>query len=184
MQDLVPHSARSPEEPTSLSGPNPLLPDSLIKLERHSPSDPLCHSPSSPSNHSIPSLTHIPSFPAGRTATPGARKKRSAFPYTHPPPRVSSGRRQSSSAMSAPHYGNWPSNSVKYEQSEYPSADLSHSQRRSSDGDQPPYYFASVSAFTPISGGVMVMGTDIHCFARITLCAGTAQISARTPRDL
>jgi len=158
MQDLVLHSARSPEEPTSLSGPNSLLPDSFIKLERHSPSDPLCHSPASPSNHSIPSLTHIPSFPTGRTATPGARKKRSAFPYTHPPPRVSSGRRQNYSAMSAPHYGNWPSNSVKYEQSEYPSEDLSHSQRRSSDGDQPPYYFASVSTFTPISGGVMVTG--------------------------
>ena len=145
MQDFVPPSARSPDESTPLSGSNPLLSDSLIKLERHSPSDLRCHSPSSPSTHSIPSFNRIPSFTSGRTSTPNTRKKRSTFPYANPPPRVSSGRRQNSSAMSAPHYGNWSSHTVKYEQSDYPSGDLSHAQRRSSDGDQTSYYFGSVS---------------------------------------
>lgn len=156
MQDFVPHSARSPEEPAS--PPRPTVPsDSLIKLERHSPSDPWCPSLSSPSSHPIPSFTHIPSFSSGRTPTP-ARNKRSTYPYTHPPPRVSSGRRQHSSTMSAPHYGNWPSSTVKYEQSEYPSGDLAHIQRRTSDGDQAPYYFTSVSNSARIRGSVMVVG--------------------------
>lgn len=159
MQDIVPHSARSPEELVTPSGPTSLPSDSLIKLERHSPSDLRCPSPSSPSSHPVPSFTQIPSFPSGRTAVLTTRKKRSAFPYTHPPPRVSSGRRLHSSSMSAPHYGNWPSNTVKYEQSEYPSGDPSHAQRRSSDGDQqPPYYFASVSDAARIRGSATVAG--------------------------
>lgn len=157
MQDIVPHSAGSPDEPSPLSGPDSLLPDSLVKLERHSPSDLWCPSPSPPSSQPISSFTHIPSFTSGRATTPAIRKKRSVNPYTHPPPRVSSGRRQNSSTMSAPHYGNWPSNPVKYEESEYPSGDLSHVQRRSSDGDQQSrYYFASVSIFAQIKGRVLI----------------------------
>lgn len=179
MQDFVPHSSRSPEEPTPLSGPSSLLPDSLIKLERHSPPDTLCLSPSSPSSQPIPSFTNIPSFTSGRTPTPTTRRKRTAYPYTNPPPRVSSGRRQSSSSMSAPHY-DWSSNAVKYEQPEYPSGDLSHTQRRASDGDQPPYFFTPVSSFARIRGGAVF---DARCFARIPLCAGTAQKSAPTLRD-
>lgn len=154
MQDFAPPIARSLEEPAPLSGPTTVPSDPLIKLERHSPSGFWCPSPSSPSSHSIPSFTHIPSFSSGRTPTL-TRRKRSAHPYTKPPPRVSSGRRQHSSVMSA-HYGNWPSNTVKYEQSGYPSGDLAHAQRRSSDGDQPPYYFTSVSDSARIRGSVMV----------------------------
>lgn len=155
MQDLIPHSARSPEEPVSLSGSNSLLPDPLIKPERHPPSERWCHSPSSPSSPPISSSTRIRSFTFDRAA-PNTRKKRPAFPYTHPPPRLSSGRRQHPPPMSTPHYGNWSStssNTVKYGQPEYPSGDLLHMQRRSSDGDQPSYYFASVST---LPRGVMV----------------------------
>lgn len=145
MQDSVPHSARSP-----LPGPNSLLLTSLIKIERQSPSELGCFSSSLPFTNSFPSFNHIPSFTSGRTATTNTRRKRSALPYTRPPPRVNSGRRQPSSTMSAPHYGNWPSDAVKYEKPEYPSGDLSH-MRGSNDGDkQPPYYFASVSCFTCI----------------------------------
>ena len=154
MQNLSPHSAGSPEEPTPPSGSNPPLSDPLVKPERHPPSDPPCHSPSSPSLDPIPTPTHIPSLTSGPTPTPTTRKKRSAFPYIRPPPRVSSGRRQNSSAMSAPQYGNWPSNTVKYEQSDYPSGDPSYTQRRTSDGDQPPYFFAPVSILVRIGGGV------------------------------
>lgn len=157
MQDSAPHTVRSPEEPVSLSGPPSFLSYSPIKLERHSPSDFRCPSPSSPSNHPIPPFTHIPSFPTGRTATQTTRKKRSAHPYTQPPLRVSSGRRQISSGMSAPQYGNWSSNNVKYEQSEFPSGDPSLTQRRSSDGEQP-YYFASVSDRSRIRGSVIYAG--------------------------
>lgn len=177
MQDLVPHSARRPAEPALPSGSTSLPSASLIKLERHSPSE-LLRLPSSPSNHPIPLFTHIPSFHSGRTPAPTTRKKRSAYPYTHPPPRDSSGSRQHSSPMSAPHYGNWSSNTAKYEQSEHPSGDLSHMQRKSSDGgQQPPYYSASVSDFARIRGSA---GIDVCRFARIPLCAVTAQISART----
>jgi len=155
MQDIVPHCARSPEEPTTPSGPTSSPSDPLIKLERHSPSDLRCPSPSSPSRHPISSFTQIPSFPSGRTPTLTTRKKRAAFPYIHPPPRVSSGRRQDSSSMSAPHYGNWPSNTMKYEQS----GDLLHTQRRSSDGDQhSPYYFTSVSDVARIKGSAILAG--------------------------
>ena len=157
MQDSVSHSAKFPEKPAPLSGPNPLLPDPLIKLERHSPSNIGRHSPSSPFNHPGPSFTHIPSFASGRT--PNTRKKRSTHPYIHPPPRVSSGRRQNSSTMSAPHYGNWPSDTAKYEQPVHPSADLSHAQGKSSDGNQPPYYITSVSIFARIGGGAMPTGS-------------------------
>lgn len=159
MQDSVPHNVRSPEEPAALSGPPPFLSDSLIKLERHSPPHIQRHSPSSPSNHLTPSFPQTPSFTTGRATTTITRKNRSAHPYAQPPPRVSSGRRQTSSAMSAPHYGNWSSNTVKYEQSEFSSGDLSHAQRRSSDGDQQSsYYFASVSASAPISGSAIPAG--------------------------
>jgi len=148
MQDLVPHSTRSPEEPTLPSWPNSRPSDPLIKRKRHSPSDLRCPSPSSHSGHPIPSFTHIPSFSSGRTPTLKTCKKRSSRLYARPPPCVSSGRRQDSSAMSAPHYGDWPSNTVKYKQSEYPSGDLSRIQRGSSDDDrQPPYYLAPVSIF-------------------------------------
>jgi hypothetical protein len=159
MQDFSPHNLRSPEEPATLSGPPSLLSDPLIKLERHSPSDIRRHSPPSPSNHPIPSFTNIPSFTSGRATTLNTRKKRSAHPYTQPLPRVTSGRRQPSSAMSAPHYGDWSSNTVKYEQPEFPSGGPSHAQRRSPDGDQqPPYYFASVSNFTRIRGSAIFAG--------------------------
>ena len=146
MQDPTPPTARSAEEQTPLSGPSSLPSDPLVQLERHSdPQDPQCPSSSSPSFHSISPFTHIPSFPTGRTATSNTRKKRSTRPYIQPP-RFSSGRRQTSSDMSAPQYGNWTSNPVKYEQSELSSGDLSQAQRESSDGDQRPlYYFASVS---------------------------------------
>lgn len=157
MQDFAPHSARSPEELVPPSGFTTVPSDSLIKLERHSPSNLWCPSSSSLSSRPIPLFTHIPSFSSGRTPTL-THKKRSAYPYTHPPPRVSSGRRQDSSVMSAPHYENWPSNIVKYEQSEYPSGDLAHAQRRSSDGNQPPHYFTSVSDSVHIRGSVMVAG--------------------------
>jgi len=180
MQDFAPHSARSPEELAPPSGLTTVPSDPLIKLERHSPLDLWCPSSSSPSNHPIPLFTHIPSFSSGRTPTL-TRKKRSAYPYTHPPPRVSSGRRQHSSVMSAPHYENWPSNTVKYEQSEYPSGDLAHVQRRSSDGNQLPYCFTSVSDSAHIRGSLM--GADAGCFARITLGAVITQISARALRD-
>lgn len=144
MQDLVPHSVRSPEEPTSLSGAPSFLSDPHIKLERHPSSDQWCLSQSSPSTNPIPPFTHIPSFPTGRTATQNTRKKRSAHPYTQPPPRASSRRHQTSSGMSAHQYGNWSSNPVKYEQSEFSSGDPSFSQRRSSDDDQQlSYHFTS-----------------------------------------
>ena len=182
MQDSVPHSVRSPEEPTPPSGPPSFLSDSLIKQERHSPSHNRCHSPSSPSNYPTHPLPPIPSFTAGRTATHNTRKKRSAHPYTHPPPRVTSGRRQTTSDMSAPHYTNWSSNTVKYEQSDFSSGDLSHAQRRSSDGDQqPPYYFASVSKSAPIISGNAI--ADAFRSPRITLCTATAQISVPSLRD-
>lgn len=178
MQDFVPHSARPPAEPDLPSGTTSLPSAPFIKLERHSPSE-LWRPPSSPSNHPIPLFTHIPSFHSGRAPTPTTRKKRSAYPYTLPPPRDSSGSRQHSSAMSALHYGNWSSNTAKYEHSEHPSGDLSHMQRKSSDGgQQPPYYFvASVSDSARIRGSA---GIDVRRFARIPLCAVTAQISART----
>lgn len=151
MKVSVPHSARSPEEPAPLSSPLPFLSYPLIKRERHSPLDIRCPSPSSPSNYSAPSFPPIPSFTPARTATHNSRKKRSAYPYTQPTPRVSSGRRKTASAMSAHHYGSWSSNTAKYEQSEFSSAGPSHLQRRSPDGgQQPPYYFASVSTFAPI----------------------------------
>jgi hypothetical protein len=155
MQDSVPSSVRSPEELAPPSGLTTAPSDPPTKLERHSPSDFWCPSLSSPSNHPVPSFTHIPSFSSGRPPAP-TYKKRSAYPYTHPPPRVSSGRRQHSSAMSAPHYGNWPSDTVKYEQSGYTSEDLAQVQRRSSDGDQPPYYFTSVSDSARIRGSVLM----------------------------
>jgi len=151
MQDFFPHSARSPEEPASPSGPTTVSSDPLIKLERHSPSDLWCPSPSSPSSHSLPSFTHTPSLSSGHIPTP-TRKKSSVHPYIYPPPRVSSGRRQSSSVMSAPRYGNWSSNNtVKHEQS-----DLAHVQRRSSDEDKPPFYFTPVSDFARIRGSVLM----------------------------
>lgn len=146
MKDSIPHTLSSPEEPAHLSGPLSLLSDPLIKQERHSSSGVRCPSPSSPSNLPTLPFPHIPSFIAGRTATHTTRKKRSAHPYTQPPPRVSSGRRQTSSGMSAPHYGNWSSNTAKYEQSEFPLGGLSHVQRGSPEADQQPsYYFAPVS---------------------------------------
>ena len=149
MQDLFPHSARSPEEPASPSGPT-VSSDPLIKLEHRSPSDLWCPSPSSPCSHSLPSFTHTPSFSTGHIPT-SARKKRSVRPYIHPPPRVSSRRRQNSSAMSAPHYGNWPSSTVKHAKS-----DLAHTQQRSSGDDKPPYYFTPVSGSARIRGGVLM----------------------------
>ena len=152
MQEIVSPSVRSPEEIIPLSGPSSLLSDT-IKLERHSPADLSCPSSSSPSRNPIPSLNHIPSFTSGRLPSTNIRKKCSAYPYTQPPARVSSGRRETVSAMSAPHYGNWSSNTVKYEQSEFPSEGLPQAQRRSSDSDQQqPYYFASVSDFASIRG--------------------------------
>lgn len=154
MQDFVPYSTRSPEEPASPSGPTTVSSDPLIKLERHSPSDLWCPSPSSPSSHSLPSFTHTPSFSSGHIPT-SARKKRPVRPYIQPPPRVSSGRRQNSSAMSALHYGNWSSNTVKHEQS-----DLAHAQRRSSDDGQPPYYFTPVSDSARIRGSVLMLYQD------------------------
>lgn len=158
MQDFISHSARSPEEPASPSGPSSLPSDSLVKPERHSPPSFLCPSPSPPSSRSLPSFTHIPSFSSGPIPTHTSRKKRSTFPYNHPPPRASSGRRQHSSMMSAPNYGNWPPNTAKYEQSRYPSEDLAHVQRRSSDGDQPPHYFTPVSDSVRIRDDVMMVG--------------------------
>ena len=147
MQDSVPPPVRSPEEPFPLSGPPSLISDPLIKQEGHSPSHLRCPSPSSPSNLPSTSFTHIPSFTTRRAPIHTTRKNRSAHPYIQPPPRLSSGRRQTSSGMSAPHYGNWSSNTVKYEQPDLPSEDLSSVQRRSSDGGpQLPYYFASVSS--------------------------------------
>ena len=142
MQNVVPHSARSPEVPAPSSGPTSVPSGPLVKLERHSPSYLRCLSPPSPSGRPFPSFTHIPSFASGRAPTLTGRKKRSAHPYTHPPLRVSC---QHSSVMSAPHYGNWPSDTVKDEQSECSSKDLAHVQRRASDGDQPSYHFTPVS---------------------------------------
>lgn len=154
MQDLVPHSIRSPEEPASLSGTPSFLSDSHIKLERHPSSDHRGLSQSSPSTNPIPPFTHIPSFPTGRTAIQNTRKKRSAHPYTQPPPRASSRRHQTSSGMSAHQYGNWSSNPVKYEPPEFPSGDPTFSQRGSSDDDQQlPYHFTSVSFCSRIRGG-------------------------------
>jgi len=184
MQDFIPHSARSPEEPALPSGSNSVPSDSLIKRERHSPSDLRCSSPPTPSSHPIPSFTRIPLFSSGRAPTLNTRKKRSSNPYAHPPPRVSSGRRQESSAMSALQYGNWPPNTVKYEESDYPPGDLSRTHRGSSDGDQqPPYYFAPVSFLRASEAVQCLQGVDAHRFARIILCVVITQISARTLPD-
>lgn len=153
MQDLVPHSVRSPEEPASLSGTPSFLSNSHIKLERHPSSDHRRLPQSSPSTNPVPLFTNIPSFPTGRTATQNTRKKRFTHPYAQPPPRTNPGRHQTFSGMSAHQYGNWSSNPVKYEQSEFTSGDPSFSQRRPSDDEQQlPYHFTSVSFCSPISG--------------------------------
>jgi len=149
MQDFLPHSARSLEEPASPSGLTTVSSDPLIKRERHSLPDLWCPSPSSPSSHPLSSFTHTSSFSSGHIPSP-TRKNRSVRPYIHPPPRVSSGSRKNSSAMPAPHYENWSSDTTKYEQS-----DLAHVRRRSSD-DQPPYYFTPVSDSARIRGSVLM----------------------------